>query len=284
MSAAQHEFDDLMRSKERRTAHPEDEEDDARSFLNLSDDEDNDTTPAASVDEPAPRPSASLARSTIPTTRYQANTGPKGVIADAQHFRDSRRSRRISLQSSSTLQSQLQAQRVSNPPVLNEKLSESDEELDDEEEDDDFMKEWRQSRLKEMQNGTPRESKTRTGEKGRRLWGGLPTVDGSGYLDAVDKSPSETVVVVYIFDDYSHVSASIEDCIRELAQRHLDVRFVKLHFEDAEMEPAGVPALLAYRGGDKFAGLVPIIQEIPDDADLSARTLESVLKRHQILR
>lgn len=47
------------------------------------------------------------------------------------------------------------------------------------------------------------------------------------------------------------------------------------------MEPAGVPALLAYRRGDKFAGLVPIIQDIPDDAELSASTLEFVLKRYQ---
>lgn len=46
------------------------------------------------------------------------------------------------------------------------------------------------------------------------------------------------------------------------------------------MEPAGVPALLAYRGGDKFAGLVPIINEIPDDADLSSLTLEMVMKRY----
>lgn len=45
------------------------------------------------------------------------------------------------------------------------------------------------------------------------------------------------------------------------------------------MEPAGVPAVIAYRGGDKFAGLVPVINELPDDADLSALTLETVLKR-----
>lgn len=45
------------------------------------------------------------------------------------------------------------------------------------------------------------------------------------------------------------------------------------------MEPAGVPAVLAYRNGDKFAGLVPILQEIPDDADLSAITLENVMRR-----
>lgn len=45
------------------------------------------------------------------------------------------------------------------------------------------------------------------------------------------------------------------------------------------MEPAGVPAVIAYRGGDKFAALVPVINELPDDADLSALTLETVLKR-----
>lgn len=45
------------------------------------------------------------------------------------------------------------------------------------------------------------------------------------------------------------------------------------------MEPAGVPAIIAYRGGDKFAALVPVIDEIPDDAEMSALTLETVMKR-----
>lgn len=45
------------------------------------------------------------------------------------------------------------------------------------------------------------------------------------------------------------------------------------------MEPAGVPAVIAYKGGEKFAGLVPVIDEIPDDAELSALTLETVMKR-----
>lgn len=102
-------------------------------------------------------------------------------------------------------------------------------------------------------------------------------------MDAVEKSPAGTVVVVYIYDDMSHVSQMIEDCVRTLAQKHSSVRFVRLHYQDAEMEPAGVPALLAYRGGDKFAGLVPIMEEMPDDADLSSLTLEVVLQKHQIL-
>ena len=77
----------------------------------------------------------------------------------------------------------------------------------------------------------------------------------------------------------SDVSTAIEVCLRQLARRHIDTRFVKLHYIDAEMEPAGIPALLAYRGGEKFAGLVPIINEIPDDADLSDSTLENMLRR-----
>lgn len=58
---------------------------------------------------------------------------------------------------------------------------------------------------------------------------------------------------------------------------------MKLHYDDAQMEPAGVPAIIAYRGGDKFAGLVPLMDEMPDDADLSAATLETVMKRSVIL-
>jgi hypothetical protein len=203
MASAQDEFNDLMRDKDRRYTHPEDDEDDARSFLNLSDDEDdNDSTPAAShidIDD-APRASMSPSRSTIPTTRYEANTGPKGVISDAQNFRDSRRSRRISMRSTSTIQSQLHDRRASHPVVLNEKLSESDEELDGLD-DADFMREWRQSRLRELQNGS-RDSRMHQRERSRRLWGGLTTVDGNGFLDAVEKSPSDTTVVVYIYDDY----------------------------------------------------------------------------------
>ena len=68
-----------------------------------------------------------------------------------------------------------------------------------------------------------------------------------------------------------------------MARKHKTTRFIKLHYQDAEMEPAGVPAVLAYRAGDKFAGLVPVMDEIPDDADLSAVSLEKVFQRYVML-
>ena len=202
MSVAQQEFNELMRDKERRTGHPDDEDDDdARSFLNLSDDEDDDTTPAASAidpDDALPRASTSLSRSQIPLTRYEANTGPKGVISDAQNFRDSRRNHRLSMRSNSTLPSQVTTISPNAPPV-SEKIDESDED-DEFDDDDDFMRKWRKSRLRDLQRGS-RESKLHSRSRSKRLFGGLTTVDDSGYLDAVEKSGEDTVVVVYIYDD-----------------------------------------------------------------------------------
>jgi hypothetical protein len=213
MSAAYDEFNELMRDKERRTQHPaDDDSDDARSFLNLSDDEDDDATPVGSTADPddfARRSSMSSTRHTIPLTRYEANTGPKGVISDAQNFRDSKRNHRISLRSNSNLPSQGPG-RVSPPfqtPVSEEKIAESDEDLEaDLEDDDDFMRKWRKSRLKEMRNGA-RNSNLHSREKSRRLWGGLTTVDGNGYLDALERSSRDGVVVVFIYDDYVSIQA-----------------------------------------------------------------------------
>jgi hypothetical protein len=231
-TAASDEYNDLFRDRSRLTSHPSDEHDDnddARSFLNLSSDGDSDHTPPASHHEddnvPIPRASSSFARNTIPTTRYAANTGPKGVISDAQNFRDSRRSRRTSTQSTATLQQSYKQQRRRTPPTFttssngpsgsaggcSEKLAEDSDEdqLADDGGDDEFMREWRQSRLREMQNGGRIRGSARAGASEmvglpRRtgLWGGVATVDGMGFLEAVDQSPEGTVVVVYIYDDY----------------------------------------------------------------------------------
>lgn len=71
----------------------------------------------------------------------------------------------------------------------------------------------------------------------------------------------------------------VEDCVRDLARQHKNTRFVRLHYEEAEFQAAGVPAILAYRGGDKIADMVPVMEEMPDDADLSPAALESVMMK-----
>ena len=67
--------------------------------------------------------------------------------------------------------------------------------------------------------------------------------------------------------------------MRDVAKRNDTVRFVKMHNDVAEIEDVGVPAVLAYRGGDKIADLVPLWKALPDDSELSAVSLETVFRQ-----
>ena len=135
----------------------------------------------------------SLARNTIPNTRYGANTGPKGVISDAQNFRDSQRQHRRN--QSSTAFHPAPPQQA--PPPSIPKVMDEEQDIED---DDEFMESWRRSRLQKLQNGSY-QSEMHQNRKRGRLWGSLQVVDAEGYLEAVDGSGSDTVVVVYIYDD-----------------------------------------------------------------------------------
>lgn len=70
--------------------------------------------------------------------------------------------------------------------------------------------------------------------------------------------------------------------MRTLARKYQTIRFVKIHHEEAEMDPVAVPAILAYRAGDKFAGLVPVMDALPADRELSVLSLEHAMKRYRL--
>ena len=87
---------------------------------------------------------------------------------------------------------------------------------------------------------------------------------------------------VKLMDIQSTVSGIVEDAISTIARKHEYTRFVKLNYRDAEMSPAAVPAILAYKAGDLIANLVSIIDEIPAGRDLSTSSLELVLQQYDI--
>ena len=57
------------------------------------------------------------------------------------------------------------------------------------------MRKWRASRMQELQNRAAR----RPSPRGRH-YGNVDNVDAAGYLDAIEKVNSSTVVVVLIYD------------------------------------------------------------------------------------
>ena len=66
------------------------------------------------------------------------------------------------------------------------------------EEEEDFVRTWRKNRMDELRGG---QAAVRRQSPSKRKYGRVEPVDASGYLDAVEKISSETIVVVTIYND-----------------------------------------------------------------------------------
>lgn len=210
MTTAQDEFDELFRDKHTSSRrHPEDET----------------TSPPASDTEPSGHnsetfyehddldvdtytPSSNMhSRYFVPRQRSEANTGPKGVIADAQAFEQAKRSRFNLLRSSPPRDSSQNNKKTLSPPTSkfwgsrsNSRARRTSSSEEEEEDDDSFMVQWRQRRLKELQT-TSTHKKAHSTNLQVRMYGRLISVDAEGFLEAVECTPADTVVAVYIYDD-----------------------------------------------------------------------------------
>jgi hypothetical protein len=67
--------------------------------------------------------------------------------------------------------------------------------------------------------------------------------------------------------------------MRDVARRNDTTRFVKLDNVEAQMPEEGLPAVLAYKRGDKIAGLVPLLDELADDDELTPVSLETCFRQ-----
>ena len=174
-SAAQDEFDAFYNNNQdtQLRRHPEDR----------SDSSDNDSTTLHSENE-----EERALTSNSSTTQFDANTGPKGVIADARSFESAKkRGFRQTLYAFSNSFSR-------------EKSKSPSPEVSADDEEDDFMRQWRANRLDELSRNN-QDVRTRRQSPSQRRYGSLVTVDPSGYLDAVEKVHAYTTVVVLIYDD-----------------------------------------------------------------------------------
>ncbi|KAL3495181.1 thioredoxin-like protein [Aspergillus germanicus] len=281
MSSAQDEFNQLFSNRERSSTHPEDRDHHSDGDSSV-DEQDLDPVQHSDTENAMPAMSSRTSTYTIPNTRFDANTGPKGVIADAQAFERARKSNfRKSFVSGTSVadRSHYSSKSVTDAATLLHNSPPPDGSASDAEGDEDsFMQQWRQSRMQELQS-----RKTRRPSPWRKHYGSVDTVDAVGYLDAIEKVPSDQVVVVCIYDPESTTSSLVEDCLNTIASRHPAIHFIKLHHEIAEMDHINPPAILAYRDADVFATFVDIPQQIPKGRSCSADSLEDLLKMHRVL-
>ena len=283
---AQEEADRYLSDRAQPTTHPEDRDDASDQSIqeekprqnlregrkrsdSLSDEEDKMATMTAT-----------RSAYTLPNTTHFANTGPKGVIADAQNFHRAKKStfrNRLSVFAGNFASFKPPTGNLFTASENKKDGNSSDHSgnLSEEDSDSDFMTNWRAQRMQELTaQGSGYNQAGRRVSPSRRTWGALTEVDANGYLDAIEKVSPEDIVVVMIFDPSSSQSLSVEDELNMLAYRHSKTRFVKLHYEIAEMESVQIPAVLAYKGGDVFATI----------SSARAQDLEENLRSHRVIQ
>ena len=156
------------------------------------------SSPGSTPRSSSTSPIVSSAGYQIPSTHFDANTGPKGVIADAQSYERARkRTFRQTLNGISNVLS-------NNVLSVSEKMSSSSRRRGSDKssssDEDEFMASWREKRMQELQ-AQGSEVRTRRISPSKRSWGKVVNVDPMGYLDAIEKVSDDTVVVVMIHDD-----------------------------------------------------------------------------------
>ncbi|KAI9720993.1 MAG: hypothetical protein M1828_005465 [Chrysothrix sp. TS-e1954] len=297
---AQDEFDALVSSKDHPSSHPEDAFDDtttlAPSTISMS------TTTATSVktnkkslrsrntntskfpyrdssdEDEEPEPQAKKNAYYLPKQyQHDAMTGPKGVIADAQAFeREKNGGRNHSFDRTKELALPRAQWNGSQPPRRksqneNAKSSESDEE-ENSDDDSDEVRGWKAKRKREIEMQAIRRGRL------NREYGTVEVVDGMRFLEAIERAGRGAVVVVYIYDDQSNLSDAYLSHLVPIAADHTHIQFIALHCEEAEIDAAAVPAILAYRNGEKFADLMPLVDEVSFTRNVVSN-LEEALQR-----
>ncbi|EXJ84494.1 hypothetical protein A1O3_05162 [Capronia epimyces CBS 606.96] len=260
---AQEEADRYFSSRDHTTSHPEDQDDRSTGSSDHQAEPafDEDRSDQGTDDDDDYMATMTATRSTyhIPTQAHYANTGPKGVIADAQSFARAKQStfrqRLASFAGNFTSNTEkAEKGKASSGSPKSTSSDSNNAHLSDDEADSEFMMTWRANRLQELASQSQAgHASQRRQSPSRRTWGTFVEVDADGYLDAIEKVPDDTVVVVMIYDPSSSTSSEIEDELSMLAYKHNKTRFVRMNYEIAEMQSIEVPALLAYKAGDVFA-------------------------------
>ena len=200
--SAQEEFNALNTRTTTAQTHPEDALDNSSNASDSSSDNESSgvhSSDGNDSDIASPRTSSTMPSAvyTLPTTAFAANTGPKGVIADAQSFEKARkRSFRSTLYAFSNNLGFGNGEK--RPHGSREKSPSGDSSTD--EDDKEFMRKWRTERMNEVQT-QGHDNRTRRSSPSKRRYGHVASVGPIGYLDAIEEVSAETIVVVLINDD-----------------------------------------------------------------------------------
>jgi len=224
----------------------------------------------------APSQSSAVPQPTLDGS--SGNTGPKGVIKDWQRFKQLETEKRAEAdQEKLALAKKLNMSCKTEREEAEEKARDLriEEEMDNIL-NDDFMKDYMQKRMQEMMTST----------KSTKIFGEMiDLLNGEHFLEAVDNEDKGCTVIVLIHEPTVPGCHAMLQCIRCLARDYKTVKFCQIIGSAAGLSKhfkvSGVPALLAYRGGQLISNFVRMTDQFGED--FFANEVESFLLEHGLL-
>jgi len=209
------------------------------------------------------------------------NTGPKGVIQDWQRYKQLEVERRaedeaerIELAKKLSLTTRTDKE----DQEAKEREQKATDEFDDLfDEDDEFLRDYMKRRMEEML-----EKNMCT----KRSYGKIVELKSDAeFLDAVDKVDKNVIVVVFVTEDEAPGCAAVQGCLVNIAKDYDHIKFCKMYTSTVGLskrfKDKGVPAILAYKGGDQIISLIRITDKLGED--FFADDLEGFLVDHGVL-
>jgi len=195
-----------------------------------------------------------------PAIRGAGNTGPKGVLADYAEAKEQLRQRREA--------EKAEAWRKIERMAITVKNDEGEEEM----EEDEFLRQYRQKRLSEMQQAH------------RPTFGFLRSIDSSEYIDALEKEHREVFVVVHLYKNEFRECVKLNLILQNLAIKYPFVKFLKIISTEAnpKYDDVGLPSLLVYRAGELVHCWVPITTKVGKNFD--SDDVEILLSKSKVIK
>ena len=131
-----------------------------------------------------------------------ANTGPKGVIADALAYNQAREQSHSQTVTGASRAVASNCEKLANSGSVNLVPPDQNAVAQREPAEDEFLRTWRLRRMQELENGSrSMQAPTHTTPTKIMQAHGVAEVDALGYLDAIEAAPRDAVVVVLISND-----------------------------------------------------------------------------------
>ena len=205
----------------------------------------------------------------------QAQTGPKGVLADAKMSKALDKAEREAKkqQREAVLRRMVEGHKVPAGDVTaaaaarSEELDEEDEEEndtdDDEDEDDEFMRSFREKRLGELRQ----QQHSAAAAPPPKEFGACVDVDAERLVDELDREDSRVLVVLHLYEPSVPTCVRLNRLLDDIAAARPRVKFLRMPggSNGISLDRATLPILSLYRGGESTAVLAAIAHELGTD-------------------